>query len=205
MFENIKKSNITVKRVRIKRSTRFELAIQTNTGCFVCQAGFQESIKRDFQMLAFSLGSFVKFWSEFCKRCCGVFRRTSGFFINLCETCEFSFELCVQVFFKLIDLMGRGVDWSLVDVQFVRDGTANGANLSLLARTRDSKRSLSFRAGKTHERSNTSVVTHTRDTHKRHTHRHTHECTASPHHMQGSFLVEVVRFITPSVPFQKLN
>ena len=30
---------------------------------------------------------FVKFWSEFCTRCCGVFRPIGGFFINLCETC----------------------------------------------------------------------------------------------------------------------
>ena len=39
------------------------------------------------------------------------------------------------MFFKLIDLMGRGADWSLADVQVVRDGMA-GANLSLLARSR---------------------------------------------------------------------
>ena len=32
--------------------------------------------------------------------------------------------------------MGRGADWSLADVQFVRDGMAGGANLSLLARSR---------------------------------------------------------------------
>ena len=31
--------------------------------------------------------------------------------------------------------MGRGVDWSLADMQFVRDGMTGGANLSLLART----------------------------------------------------------------------
>ena len=49
----------------------------------------------------------------------------------------FSLELFVQVFFKLIDLMGRGADWSLADVQFVRDGMAGGANLSLLARSLD--------------------------------------------------------------------
>ena len=42
----------------------------------------------------------------------------------------------MQVFFKLIDLMGRGADWSLADVQFARDGMASGANLSLLARSR---------------------------------------------------------------------
>ena len=47
----------------------------------------------------------------------------------------FSLELFVQVFFRLIHLMGRGVGWSLADVQFVRDG-AGGANLSLLARSR---------------------------------------------------------------------
>ena len=32
--------------------------------------------------------------------------------------------------------MGRGVGWSLANVQFVRDGMAGGANLSLLARSR---------------------------------------------------------------------
>ena len=32
--------------------------------------------------------------------------------------------------------MGRGVDWSLADVQFVRDGMPGGANMSLLARSR---------------------------------------------------------------------
>ena len=32
------------------------------------------SIRRDFQILALSLVFLVKFWSEFCKRCCGVFR-----------------------------------------------------------------------------------------------------------------------------------
>ena len=47
----------------------------------------------------------------------------------------FLLELFVQVFFRLIHLMGRGVDWSLADVQFVRDCMAGGANLSLLART----------------------------------------------------------------------
>ena len=36
--------------------------------------------------------------------------------------------------FTVLD--GRGVDWSLADVQFVRDGMAGGANLSLLARSR---------------------------------------------------------------------
>ena len=41
----------------------------------------------------------------------------------------FSLELFVRVFFKLIDLIGRGADWSLADVQFVRDGMAGGANL----------------------------------------------------------------------------
>ena len=34
----------------------------------------------------------------------------------------FSLELFVQLFFRLIDLMRRGVDWSLADGQFVRDG-----------------------------------------------------------------------------------
>ena len=43
----------------------------------------------------------------------------------------FSLELFVQVFFRLIDLVGRGADWSLADVQFVRTGMAGGANLSL--------------------------------------------------------------------------
>ena len=47
----------------------------------------------------------------------------------------FSLELFVQMFFKLVHLMG-GADWSLADVQFVRDGMASGANLSLLARSR---------------------------------------------------------------------
>ena len=37
---------------------------------------------------------------------------------------------------RLIDLMGRGADKSLAHVQFVRDGMASGANLSLLARSR---------------------------------------------------------------------
>ena len=32
--------------------------------------------------------------------------------------------------------MGRGVAWSLAGVQFVRDGMAGGANLSLLVRSR---------------------------------------------------------------------
>ena len=44
----------------------------------------------------------------------------------------FSLALFVQVFFRLIHLMGRGVDWSLADVQFVRDGMAGGANLCLI-------------------------------------------------------------------------
>ena len=51
------------------------------------------------------------------------------------STVSFSLELFVQVFFKLIDLMSRGADWSLADVQFVRDGMACGANLSPLARS----------------------------------------------------------------------
>ena len=49
---------------------------------------------------------------------------------------SFLLELFVQVFFKLIDLMGCGVDCSLADVQFARGGMAGGANLSLLARSR---------------------------------------------------------------------
>ena len=48
----------------------------------------------------------------------------------------FSLGLFVQVFFGLVSLVGRGADWSLVDVQCVRDGMASGANLSLLARSR---------------------------------------------------------------------
>ena len=32
------------------------------------------SIRRDFQILALSFVFLVTFWSEFCKRCCGVFR-----------------------------------------------------------------------------------------------------------------------------------
>ena len=32
--------------------------------------------------------------------------------------------------------MGRGADWSLADVQFVRDGMAGGAKVSLLPRSR---------------------------------------------------------------------
>ena len=44
-------------------------------------------------------------------------------------------RLFVQVFFKLLDLIRNGADWSLADVQFVRDGMAGGANLSLLARS----------------------------------------------------------------------
>ena len=38
--------------------------------------------------------------------------------------------------FSGVHLMGRGVDWSLAEVQFVRDGMAGGANLSLHARSR---------------------------------------------------------------------
>ena len=46
----------------------------------------------------------------------------------------FSLKLFAQLF--LLCSMGRGVDWSLADVQFVRDGMAGGANMSLLARSR---------------------------------------------------------------------
>ena len=114
----------------------------------------------------------------------------------------FSLEHFVQVFFRLIHLMGRGVDWSRADVQFVRDGMAGGANLSLLARSRGwavytawtqvdqnavkrsiaswPKRPLLCLSSHTQHTHNTHT-THT-NTHRRHTDTHTDNANNKAHH-----------------------
>ena len=43
----------------------------------------------------------------------------------------FSLELFVQVFFRLVHLIGRGVDWSLAGVQFVRVAAGSKPRLVL--------------------------------------------------------------------------
>ena len=50
---------------------------------FKSEAGFEAAIRRDFQILAFSFGFFVKLWSEFCKCSFGVFRLLGGFFVSV--------------------------------------------------------------------------------------------------------------------------
>ena len=113
------------------------------------------------------------------------------------SVCVFTQTLCTTV---LLNSMGRGVDWSLADVQFVRDGMAGGANLSLLARSRGWSYSSLEKLVRRIKHASLRLSSHTHcNIHTTQTHTHN---KAQLHHA-GLFANWVASFMTPSAPFEK--